>query len=192
MHKKKIAKRKLNLRIKKGKKKIQVKTNQGINDEEYEEQGIYKNINKEITKALLKNVPQVQKGFNDRLLKNKVLSKKISQIRSDKQKQQEQSQLSGEQQVEVEEMTMEQLQKLLGVQKKEEKDEDFHKKKLNLSLDEKWAMEKIYKKYKTNFSKAYLDNKVNTFCWNENQMQKKYDAYEFKYGDIAKELQKSQ
>lgn len=34
-----------------------------------------------------------------------------------------------------------------------------------ITIDEEWAVEKIVAKHKTNFSKAYVDHKVNSFMW---------------------------
>ncbi|EGR34358.1 hypothetical protein IMG5_014800 [Ichthyophthirius multifiliis] len=66
-------------------------------------------------------------------------------------------------------------------------DEQYTKQKQGqITIDEEWAIEKIYKKYKTNFQKAYIDHKVNTFMWTESQMKKKYNAYIEKYGQCPK------
>lgn len=52
------------------------------------------------------------------------------------------------------------------------------KKKIKaISIDEKFYLEKILKKYGTDFEKAVVDDKVNKFYWTANQMAKKYNSY---------------
>lgn len=66
-------------------------------------------------------------------------------------------------------------------------EEKYTKQKIGrITIDEEWAIEKIYLKHKTNFAKAYLDHKVNSFMWTTEQIERKYAAYIEKHGKCPK------
>ncbi len=83
-------------------------------------------------------------------------------------------------QLEVEEISLADLQKLVREQQYKSKlqkltdinldHEDVEKppEKIRLTKDEEWYVEDIVKKYGTDFKKGYKDFKLNKFVWNKN------------------------
>lgn len=60
----------------------------------------------------------------------------------------------------------------------------FHENKLKMNLDEKFAIEKLVKRYKEDFNKMVKDIKINKFQWNMTQLKKVYNKYIKIYGDF--------
>ena len=74
-----------------------------------------------------------------------------------------------------EEMTLEQISKI-------NQNDDYVQSKSKITDDEKFIVQNLAKKYGTNFDKMMMDHKVNKLQWNPNQIQKKFDHYQRKYG----------
>ncbi|KAL4469580.1 hypothetical protein ABPG74_004833 [Tetrahymena malaccensis] len=158
--------KKTNKKIRKLRNSTQVSNVEGWDKNKSQEEnlktlGIYKNINKRVTNI-------VDKNELIRLKKEGKLEPEFSQY------------------IQVEEeVDLDDIKSILEKNKLPE--EKYTKQKPGrINIDEEWAVEKIVAKYKTNFSKAYLDHKVNTFMWTEDQLQKKYNAYIEKHGKCPK------
>jgi len=85
--------------------------------------------------------------------------------------------------IEVEEMGVEEIQRL-----NQEYDKFTLHKRTQLNADDERLIAALSKKYGTDWEKAHLDHKINRQCYNPHQLQEKYEI--FKGADKKKEDKK--